>query len=144
VRKGRYTLPLMKTEQEKLHSLLERRGATSLMNNTKWREALEGLAKLPLRYRIKYITGEKVSDWTWLKFTRPCYIELGYWAGISRVLEVEWLEVDTLERKHRGQLLEDELIFHTTQVQDLLSALRVPFSIEESVIRIQGHLLGVE
>jgi hypothetical protein len=45
----------VKTEKEKLYALLERRGATSLMNNTKWGETITALKALPLRYRVKFI-----------------------------------------------------------------------------------------
>lgn len=134
----------VKTEKEKLYALLERQGATGLMNNTKWGEAIQALKKLPLRYRVKFITVDEVSDWTWLIYTPPHYIEIGSWAGISTLLEIEWLEVNTIEKKYRGQLIDDEQIIHTSEVERILSALHVPFSKEEAIIRIWGHLLKVE
>ena len=134
----------MKTEKQKLYALLERKGATSLMNNTKWGKAVQSLKALPLSYRVKYITVDRASDWTWLIYTPPRYIEIGSWAGISTFLEIEWLEVDTIEKKHRGHLLDDEQIIHTGKVEEILSALRVPFSKEQAIIRIWGHLLRTD
>jgi hypothetical protein len=54
------------------------------------------------------------------------------------------LEVDTIEKKHRGQLIEDEQIKHTGEVERILTALHVPFSKEQAVIRIWGHLFKTD
>lgn len=133
----------MKTTAEKLRAFLERGGATSLMNNTKWKKTIGALLPLPLRFRVKLLMTEEVSDWTWLIYGHAPenYIEMGSWVGPVQFVKVEWLEIDTIERKPRGQLVEDELIEHTDSVEAILSSLRVPFSKEQTIVRIWGHFL---
>lgn len=89
----------------------------------------------------------QVSEWTWLMYGHAPepYFEMGDWVGPATFSEIEWLEVDPIERKYRGMLVEEEVTDHTREVELSLSALNnIPFKNNDGVIRIWGYLLKVE
>jgi len=124
-----------------LRSLIARECAASLMNDAKWNRALSELRTSPTRFRIKLLTQPDVSSWDTLVPDSPKnYVELPTLGGPVLCLEVEWLEIDPLERRKVGRLVRDRVIDHSPTLEQTLAALRLPYSKEESMLRIWGHL----
>jgi hypothetical protein len=78
-----------------LWEIIERDFSGSLMNNTKWTEALRALWELGLRYRVKLITKDSASSWGLLAVGEESRLPFGYVEGCGyspiQVLEIEWL-----------------------------------------------------
>ncbi len=144
----------MVTRREKLHAFLEREGATSLMNNTKWRNVLDALCPLHLNYRIKTLQPLADPDsyeWTWMSRSarHEAYVEFGTLGPII-FLEIEWLDIDPYERKKNPHWIYDSSKNieytdndYTSAVEAILKLHKVPFSKDAHIIRIWAHLLKV-
>lgn len=128
--------------------LIQREGMTGLMNNTKWREAILALREVPLSYRLKILTRTEPSAWSdfpcsHLSLNLVWPLGLGF-AGPVNLVEMEWLEIYTHEKRFRGHLLEHEEIDHFLEVQAILSSLNVPYVREENIVRIYGYIRSID
>jgi len=128
-----------------IRALIERDVAASLMNTTKWMEALDALRPLALFYRIKLLTHSQPSSWQrWLQGgSASDYLPRGYIEGCgyspTPVLEIEWLEVQPAGTDAGPDIAnapEDPL----TAIETALSAHHIPFRREGDLIRITGHI----
>lgn len=135
---------MRKTQGDRARALLNREGATSLMSYTKWKKTLTALQYLPLRYRAKMLLWDEVAEWGRLFYGNipDNYVEMER-AGPVTLLEIEWLEIHTIEEQHRGVLVDPLKIDHTNEIQSILTEFKVPSTLEGDVIRIHGHLRKV-
>jgi len=126
--------------RSKLRSLIARECKRSLMNDAKWNKALVELRKCQARFRLKLLTDSEVSPWDSIVPDSPeNYIELPA-VGPVLCLEVEWLDIDPIERRRVGRLVPDQLIDHTKSIERTVASLSLPYSKEESFLRIWGHV----
>ena len=126
--------------RSKLRSLIARECTRSLMDDARWNKALVELRKCKARFRLKLLTDPEVSPWDSLVPDSPeNYIELPK-VGPVLCLEVEWLEIDPIERRRTGRLVPDRLLDHTKSVEQTLESLRLPYSREDAFLRIWGHV----
>lgn len=125
--------------RQKLRDLIAREYTHSPMSDTKWMRVVDGLRPLPPRYRVKLITDSDVSDWSGLAQPPANYIEL---TGIGPVLflELEYLEIDSVEKRSRGRLVNEVRVNHFVEVQAILKSARVAYTSDGDIIRIVGHV----
>lgn len=133
LKKGCMT-PEQKKNAERLRRYIEREQLYPVMNNTKWREAIDALVSIKgfaIHFRVKCLRGAEPS--------------MDYWGGsfpehIPYPYKViEWLDIDPLMKLHRGQLVAPEIRDFTEEVQQALSSKNVPFVQMGDVIRIYGY-----
>ena len=113
---------------------IEREQLCSTMNATKWREAIQVLLDIPnftVRYRAKAVREDAPPPDQWEGFFSHLHL------GGS--VDIEWLEIDPIQRIHRGALLDDLEIDRTAEVVQALHSVPVPFTLESNAIRIWGY-----
>ncbi len=120
--------------------MLLARGASESENKSmidKLNEALEELQSLSVRFRLKWTGDEEISKWNtcYVPNISKSYVEL---PTVGPVLwsQVEWFEVETVQRKYRGRLVKDELIDWLSQIEEILKSRNLQFEKQEQVIRI--------
>lgn len=130
--------------RKKLQALIQREGIVSQMSDTKWMRLIEALqeAELPIRYRIKLLTDPDISDWGWWFARIPAnYIEMSSIVPVL-ALEVEWLEIDATGPWRSGVV--DQVLVnpvdYSEEVVSLLKSARVPYTVNDKVFRVAGHL----
>src|SRR4051794_7973076 len=67
--------------RQRLQTILERDFGASLMNNTKWTEALARLKQFGLQHRAKLITVDEPTWWGWLSSGPEDRLPIGWVAG---------------------------------------------------------------
>jgi hypothetical protein len=108
------------------------------MSTTKWEEIKLFLRTFKLTYRTKLITDLTVSEWTHAGAYEPHgYIDNH---GPVVLLEVEWLEIDPHYRLPRPYVGPDRFIDYTSVVDEKLRRIGAPFTREDNVYRIWGHV----
>ena len=122
--------------EKRLRTIIEHNFLASLMNTTKWIEALDVLDNLNVYYRIKLITESDPSPWLrHLQYgNRVSYLPRGWFEGYyspTLTLEIEWLEIQSVAAEPVERIKEIGERFH---------ALGIPFEGESNVIRIVGHV----
>jgi len=123
---------------------LERRGLSSVMNDTKWkrlREEVLGSLPWPPAYQLKGVMAEEPEP---RNFEPSCAYH-GDWADSAiwqDPLYIEWIRVVPVYLEHRGKLLEPNRKSLKNELIDLLRNLRVPHTIEKNSITIYGHVNG--
>ncbi len=94
-----------KTLSERIQDVIEQRQLTSFMNNTKWREMLDEIIKIPdltIRYKSLFDKTEPESSWEIAEDEYLSYMKLS---------EIEWFKIDDMTRQfYREGLLLDPLI----------------------------------
>lgn len=120
---------------EKVRSIITRDYTASQMNDTRWMALLDALRGLPLWWRFKLVTEERVYGWTrQLEGGSGSFLPSGGIEGVLspfRCLELEWLEVLPVDDPE-GEM--------AAEVERRLAAIRVPFTHSGEGIRITGHL----
>ncbi len=128
----------------KLRIIIEQECDGSRMSNTKWKKMLSALHGLPIKYRVKFLDTEKVTNWGWLTWVLARNAETG--AGVPYiegsfspdvVLAVEWLEIDP-NADYRGKYA--VATDYRAVIEQQLQALNVPYTMESSLIRVIGHV----
>jgi hypothetical protein len=93
------------TLSERIQDVIEQRQLTSFMNNTKWREMLDEIIKIPdltIRYKSLFDKTEPESSW---KIAEDEYL------SYMKLSEIEWFKIDDMTRQfYREGLLLDPLI----------------------------------
>lgn len=122
-------------DAERLRGAIEREQLVSVMNDTKWCEAiavLQELEGIAIAFRVKTVRGAAPSTSAW---------EHSFPWHLPRPWEtIEWVDINPIVRYRRGQLLADEEVDFTEQIVQALRSVYVPFSYEETAIRIWGYV----
>ncbi len=131
----------MLSAEKEIRAILARDFSASRMNATKWREVIEAIGDLELRYRLQWVDVSDASVWMrlWLPFPNSTYFDSGD-VGPFRTFTIEWLEIDPTEKVNKGMLLEPERISHAEEIARRLQEINVPYHWEGSSIRIIGHV----
>lgn len=130
--------PEQQKDAERLDRYIAREGLASVMNNTKWREAIQVLQEVMeynVRFRVKEVRGSEPPA--------------NYWDGsfpyhVGHYKSIEWLEINTVVGLYHDGLETGR--YSTGKTYDsgekLAEAFRVkgiPFYQANGVIRIQGY-----
>ena len=110
----------------------------SVMNNAKWEEVKHVLRTRQLAYRVKLITGPDISQWGMAGLSEPTnWIDFH---GPVHVLQIEWLEANPHHLVPRPYVGRDRYIDYSNEVEQQFRLLGVPFSIENGIYRVWGHI----
>ena len=122
-----------KKDHERLKRYVSREQLVSVMSNTKWEKLrsllLSHLAFRPL-WREQYLRSDSIGDYRG---------NLEWTVGSPDYRTLEWVEIDPIEREHRGMLVGESDIDHTAEIVALLKNNHIPFSLENQYIRIWGY-----
>lgn len=107
------------------------------MGEVNWKAVSEIRRQYSVGNRVK-LRGEPCSDWDdMLTVPHPDYIEGAL--GPVLLTDVEYVEIDPVERKRRGRLVADLLIDHRAEIESALTAANVPFVFMNGVLRLRGE-----
>jgi len=112
---------------------IQREQFYSVINDTKWREAicaLEAMPNAPVQFRAKCLGADPATLWD---ISFPYHIPQPF-------RSIEWLEINPIFRYFRGALVDDEVVDFTHEVIQALRSVHVPFTQEDSLIRIWGYV----
>jgi len=126
-------------DAERLDCYIAREGLASVMNNTKWREAIQVLQDVMgynVRFRVKEVRGsEPPTD---------------YWDGsfpyhVPTYKAIEWMEINTIVGLYKdgletGRYFTGQTCDYGKQVAAALSSKSVPFYQSDGIIRLQGYI----
>jgi hypothetical protein len=80
-------------------------------------------------YRFKCVDG------------KPSYWDTEWWYHVPiPMVSVEWLDIGLVQEKHRGQLVEPELIDHRDWILEILDEARFCYEVHGEIVRIFGYL----
>lgn len=124
-----------KKDRERLERYIAREGLSSVMNQTRWREAIQVLLQTQgygLRFLVKCLREPEASAIQW-ESSFPYHVPQPFTV-------IEWLEVDPVVRKRQGQVVAEEVQDHTEAVLTALRSRNVPCFQVHGLIRIPGYL----
>ena len=131
------------TLRQRVSEIIAERHLTSIMNDTKWIELQTAISSLPFPppYIVKCLTDENDLSAGRLDET-PSYI--GDWSsyyeeGLPPFFTIEWMKVCPRYGKHRGGLLDKEVIDETSQFIDILDKYAIPYEKDDTMIVIYGY-----
>lgn len=108
------------------------------MPDLNWKAVSEICRQYSVRTRTK-LSGDPCSEWcTWLIVPHPGYIEPEA-LGPVPLTDIEYVEIDPVERKRRGRLVADLLIDHRPEIESALTAANVPFAFVNGVLRLRSE-----
>jgi hypothetical protein len=123
-------------DAERLARHIQREQLVSSMSDTKWVElqaAMGKVAPCPPRYRVKCLRDAEPSPENWERDWRN---------HLPSFKTIEWVEIDPIHRKRRGQLLKDIERDMTGDIVSLLHGHSIPFVHCTGRIRIYGWRLA--
>jgi len=120
-------------------AIIARDFSASRMNATKWREAIDDLGDMGLRYRLRWVDVPEVSVWMglWIPFPNSTHFDSGA-VGPFKTFTIEWLEIDPFHcwATNGGVAGRDQ----AQEIERRLQDIQVPFQWEGQNIRIVGHV----
>ncbi len=129
-----------KSQKEKVRDEISRRGLTSVLNGTKWRELTKAIkSELPFRppYQMKSILSSTLH---------PSSFEKDVWyhgdysrEGIEPFYLVEWIRIRPRYLLPQGRLIPSKIIEIEEEVIALLNRLDIPYKYERESIWIFGY-----
>lgn len=130
--------PEQQKDSERLDRYIVREGLASVMNDTKWREAIQVLQAVmgySVRFRVKVVRGAEPAS--------------GYWDGsfpyhVPLYKAIEWMEINTLVGIYKdgletGRYSTGKTYDYSEEVAEALNAKSIPFYQADGVIRLQGY-----
>jgi len=127
IESGRYNRK--KTLKESIRDKVKKRGLTSYMNATKWRELIGELQKRPdISFMYKSLFDERSPEYYW-DISGDEYIEHMNWAAI------EWMKINpyVVETEYIGRLVEPRVTKTDlcTEVRDILGKYFIPYDYDD-------------
>jgi hypothetical protein len=90
----------------------------------------------PYKYRLKIKNQASDAVWSkWLIQPSDSYIE-SEMQGPCSINDIEWVEIDSIEKKNVGKLVPEKEIDHSTEVIKLLEYLTFPFMVTDGIISV--------
>lgn len=123
-------------DAERLVRHIQREQLVSCMNDTKWgelRAVMASVAPNAPRYRVKCLRDAEPSPEGWERDWRN---------HLPSFKTIEWVEIDPIHRKVRGQLLKGMERDMTDDIVSLLRLHSIPFESCTGLIRIYGWRRG--
>lgn len=125
------------------NAIIARDFSASRMNATKWREVINDLGDLSLRYRLRWVDVADVSVWMslWIPFPNSTYFDTGP-VGPFKTFTIEWLEIDLYHywAGHDGVVELNQ----AEEIERRLQEINVPYEWVGDSIRIIGYVRNVE
>ena|GEM_PF-1086949 len=121
------------------HAIIARDFSASRMNATKWREAIDDLGDMGLRYRLRWVDVPAISVWMglWIPFSDSEYFDSAE-VGPFSTFSIEWLEVDIYHQCGAyGSIVKQD---SSTEIERRLQAIQVPYEWVDGYIRIVGYV----
>ena len=136
---------------QKLQATIENECDGSRMSNTKWKEMLDALTllypKAGFSYRVKMLDRDKVSRWGWFSYTehnKPGQVNCVKIEGLGNspitILAVEYVEIEPNGLYDTGTYWTKMPGGYQNQIERQLDALNVPYTVEDDIIRVTGHV----
>ncbi len=128
-----------RAHKKDLSNLIERKYSASRMNGTKWREALDEVSDLGLRFRLQWVDVAKPSDWMglWGPFSGATWFDSAE-VGPFETMSIEWLEIDTHHQWAKyGKVVE---LDQSEEIERRLREVGVPYHWQDGNIRITGYV----
>ena len=126
-------------QKQRLRDVVHSEYRASLMNTTKWEEVKGLIQRLKLGCRVKLIPDTGPLQWR----TLSCWQSRGF-LDVSgepvHVLEVEWMEVDSLYRVPRPYVGLEQYEDRAGKLEQGLRAIGAPYTCAARVYRIWGHV----
>lgn len=128
-----------KEDKHKLRTRLEieKRGLTSIMNNTKWRafcDAMYEALPFPPPYIRKDVLNNDAQP-----FDEDVWYIGNYDEGIHPFYSIEWIAVRPRRLISRGRLVKNELESIEAQFIEVLKKYHIPYQHKEDVFFIYGY-----
>ncbi len=130
--------PEQQKDSERLDRYIVREGLASVMNDTKWREAIQVLQDVMgyrVQFRLKDVRGSEPA---------PSYWDRDFPHHVGRYKAIEWLEINTVveiykDRLEGGRYNTGKTYDYSEEVAEALNAKSIPFYQTDGVIRLQGY-----
>ncbi|WP_052343630.1 DUF6678 family protein [Bacillus massiliigorillae] len=130
--------------KKKINSRISENNLYPIMNNTKWGKLQKSIINdFPILppYQAKYV----LEDTPKPELFEGDVWYLGDWVeGILPFYSVEWIRVKPRYLKHRGILIQDEVIDFTNEFRTLLQELKIPYVEKNNDFYIYGYLSNTE
>lgn len=128
----------IKRLKEKVTSVVEQENMISIMNNTKWLELQRSVRKLPFLppFEIKYVTDIHEPE----PFDKDvCYT--GNWDDelLLPFFNIEWIKVRPRYIKHRGRLVNGEIVDEKDMFIEILEKYSISYEEENDTFIIYGY-----
>mgnify|MGYP001486943738 CR=1 FL=1 len=122
----------------KIMKSVEARQLSSIMNNTKWFELLDGIKKLSFSppYIYKGVLDNDTPD---LKDMDVSYLGNYEDEIIKPFFAIEWIAVRPRYLKYRGRLISGEIIDETDAFIDILNTYNIPYELINGFYVIYGY-----
>jgi len=122
------------SEIPKLRKLISSLNLTGLANDTKWNKLITHMRNIDIddwcpSYRFNRIDSEYICEWDnewWYHLPFP-------------FISVRWFELKFIEKIHRGELIDPEVINHEIEIKDLLSSIGFEYEKGNYAFRIYGY-----
>lgn len=129
-------LPKLKAD---IQTEMDRRGLAAFMNDTRWAalvKAVNDELPFPPPFQLQDIGAPRQALWA-----SDDVDHWGDWSAesLEPVLSIEWIRVIPRYLKHRGMLIDPEIIDCTDQFRDLVKRLHLPWREDERGIWIYGY-----
>lgn len=106
------------------------------MDNQIWKTICKCVSDHGLRCRVLLLDG-CLTDWSpWLTLPSPSYAEIKSY-GPFRLLDVVYVEIESIESRHVGNRVPPKLIDHSEEVRQELDRLDLAFEQTQSTFRVQ-------
>ena len=122
-----------RTDEDRLVAYVARHGLVSAMNDTKWREVVDCLLRVPgfhAEFRVRCVrdpldsTPHRNRSFPW---------------HIPTFKHIEWLDIDPIVRSHAGAADRGHGEDFSDRLLAVLKAIPVPISFEQGYVRIWGY-----
>ncbi|WP_411346512.1 DUF6678 family protein [Paenibacillus sp. WLX1005] len=145
------------TYKHKVRQEVERRGLTSIMNDTRWEKLKFGVyhqLPFPPAFQVKYVLSAEPhptafeqdvnynGDWTAILGDLSDDAQFCNWQHPS--FNVEWVRVKPRRLEYRGQLVEDECIDIEAPFVALLHECNIPYLCRQHDYWIYGYATATE
>ncbi|MBN8419267.1 MAG: hypothetical protein J0L73_10150 [Verrucomicrobia bacterium] len=124
--------------RERVARIAEREGLCSVSSNTKWQRIMKVISSFPCYKRLKFIDVDEPTQWApGLWQASPHYIEGS--GGPEEFKFVEWVEIEKLERRHMGKLVQCCILDHSDEIRRALEQTRASFNETDASFMILGY-----
>ena len=122
------------SEKPRLRKFIAKENLSGLANDTKWNELIDSIRGVANRewrpsFRFNCIDAEYISEW-------DC--DWSYHLPFP-FMSVRWFDLSYIEVRTKGQLLPEEHIDHSKDIEDLLTRIGLDYEKGDDFIRIFGY-----
>ena len=129
--------------RQQVHEIVSKRQLTSIMDDTKWLELQRAVEDLPFPppYIVKCVTDKNDFSIGMLDEI-PTYV--GDWSsyyeeGLPPFFTIEWIKVCPRYGKHKGRLVDKEVLDETSQFVEILDKYFIPYEEDNKMFIIYGY-----